>query len=56
MRDGRFPVEMVSGVPVVTVPEEIDITSAPELRSALLEAAAYGRGTLVVDMSPDPVL
>jgi anti-sigma B factor antagonist len=51
MSDGRFPVEMVSGVPVVTVPEEIDITSAPELRSALLEAAAHGHGTLVVDMT-----
>ena len=51
MRDGRFPVEMVSGVPVVTAPEEIDITSAPELRSALLEAAAHGHGTLVVDMT-----
>lgn len=51
MHDGRFPLEVASGVPVVTTPEEIDITSAPGLRSALLEAAAHGRGTLVVDMS-----
>ena len=38
-------------MPVVTTPEEIDITNAPELRSALLEAAAHGHGTLVADMS-----
>ena len=51
MQDGRFPVEMVDGVPVVAAPEEIDITNAPELRSALLEAAAHGRGTVVADLS-----
>ena len=49
MRDGRFPYRVVSGVPVVAAPEEIDITNAPELRSALLEAAAHG--TLVVNMT-----
>jgi hypothetical protein len=37
-----FPVELVSGVPVVAAPEEIDITNAPDLRSALVEAAAGG--------------
>jgi anti-sigma B factor antagonist len=51
MHDGRFPVELVSGVPVVAAPEEIDITNAPELRSALLAAAADRPGTLVVDMT-----
>jgi len=51
MRDGRFPFEVVSGVPVVTAPEEIDITNAPKLRSALLVAAAHGRGRLVADMT-----
>jgi len=51
MHDGRFPFEVASGVPVVTAPEEIDITSAPGLRSALMEAAAHGHGTLVVDMT-----
>jgi anti-sigma B factor antagonist len=53
MQDGRFPLEMVDGVPVVAAPEEIDITNAPELRSALLEAAAAanGHGTLVADLS-----
>jgi anti-sigma B factor antagonist len=51
MQDGRFPVETVDGVPVVAAPEEIDITNAPELRSALLEAAAHGHGTIVADLS-----
>jgi anti-sigma B factor antagonist len=51
MHDDRFPVQLVSGVPVVAVPEEIDITNAPDLRSALLEAAAAGRATLVADMT-----
>ena len=51
MHNGRRPVEVISGVPVVPAPEEIDMISAPELRSALLEAAAHGHGTLVVDMT-----
>jgi anti-sigma B factor antagonist len=42
---------MVDGVPVVAAPEEIDITNAQELRSALLEAAAHGHGTVVADLS-----
>ena len=51
MPEARFVVEVVGGVPVVTTPEEIDITSAPGLRTALLDAAAPGRGPVVVDMS-----
>jgi STAS domain len=51
VHDGRFLVELVSGVPVVAAPEEIDITNAPELRSALLQAAADGPGTLVAYMT-----
>jgi anti-sigma B factor antagonist len=46
-----FPFEMVSGVPVVEAAEEIDITNAPALRSALLSAAAHGHGTLVAEMT-----
>ena len=46
-----FAVEVVRGVPVVTTPEEIDITNAPGLRAALLDAAAHGRGPMVVNMS-----
>ena len=43
--------EVVSGVPVVAAPEEIDATNADALRWALLEAATHGHGTLVVDMT-----
>jgi anti-sigma B factor antagonist len=51
MHDSKCPFEVVGGVPVVTAPEEIDITNAPALRSALLEAAEHGHGTLVLDMT-----
>jgi anti-sigma B factor antagonist len=51
MPEVRLPVEVIRGVPVVTAPEEIDITNAAALRVALLEAAAHGRGAVVVDMS-----
>jgi anti-sigma B factor antagonist len=51
MHDIRFPVEVVGGVPVVAAPEDIDIMNAAGLRAALLEAAAHGAGTLVVDMT-----
>jgi len=50
MPEDKFPVEVVRGVPVVAAPEEIDITNAEALRSALL-TAADGRGMLVVDMT-----
>lgn len=46
-----FAVEVVRGVPVVTTPEEIDITNAPGLRAALLDAAGHGHGPVVVNMS-----
>ena len=51
MTEASFLVEMVGGVPVVAAPEEIDITNAGRMRAALLQAAAHGNGTLVVDMS-----
>jgi anti-anti-sigma factor len=51
MPEASFPVEVASGVPVVTAPEEIDAANAAGLRAALLEAAAYGSRTLVVDMA-----
>ena len=51
MPEISFPVEVVEGVPVVTAPEEIDITNAAGLRAALLQSAALGPGTLVVDMT-----
>jgi len=49
--DLGFPVEVIGGVPVVAAPEDIDITNADGLRTALLEAASLGPGTFVVDMS-----
>ena len=51
MQYGRFPVGLVRGVPVVAAPEEIDITNAPDLRAALLAAAADRHGTLVADLT-----
>jgi len=51
MPEVMFPVQVVRGVPVVTAPEEIDITNAAGLQAALAEAAAHGHGTFVVDMS-----
>lgn len=51
MPEHRPVVEVVGGVPVVAVPEEIDMTNVGGLRTALLEAAGRGRGTFVADMS-----
>jgi anti-sigma B factor antagonist len=51
MPDDGFLVDVVGGVPVVVAPEEIDITNAEALGSALLKAAASAPGTLVVDMT-----
>lgn len=51
MHDGGFVIELVSGVPIVAAPEEVDMSNARELESALLEAAANGPGTLVADMT-----
>jgi anti-sigma B factor antagonist len=51
MPDDRFPIEVVEGVPVVAAPEEIDITNAEALRTALRKAATNGHRTLVVDMT-----
>ena len=47
----QFPCAMVSGVPVVVTPGEIDITNADGLQAALLESSEQGHGRLVVDMS-----
>jgi hypothetical protein len=51
MPDAAFPVEMVNGVPVVLAPEEMDITNVDGLRMALLNSAAFGKATLVADLS-----
>jgi anti-anti-sigma factor len=47
----RYPIEMVRGVPVVAAPEEIDASNTDWLRTTLLEAAARGHATYVVDMT-----
>jgi anti-sigma B factor antagonist len=46
-----FPVEVVEGVPVVTAPEEIDLTNAAGLRAAVSEAVGSGSALVIVDMS-----
>ena len=51
MPEVRFPVDVVQGIPVVTTPEEIDITNAPDMRIALLAASADGPRAIVVDMT-----
>ena len=51
MPDDGFLVDVVGGVPVVVAPEQIDITNAEALGSALLTAAASAPGPLVVDMT-----
>lgn len=47
----RYPIEMVRGVPVVAAPEEIDARNTDGLRTTLLETAARGHATFVVDMT-----
>jgi anti-sigma B factor antagonist len=42
---------MINGVPVVTAPAEIDITTAEQLRVVLLRSAARRQPTIVVDMT-----
>lgn len=51
MSDAGFPINEVRGLPVVEVPEEIDIGNADELRGALLESAEDGHATVVIDMT-----
>jgi anti-sigma B factor antagonist len=51
MAGGRYPIEMVRGVPVVAAPEEIDVRNADWLEKVLLQAHHGGHGTFVVDMT-----
>jgi anti-sigma B factor antagonist len=46
----RHPL-IVNGVPVVTAPAELDVTTAEQLRTVLLHSAARGHASIVVDMS-----
>lgn len=51
MAGARYSIAMVSGVPVVAAPEEIDVSDADWLAAVLLQAASCGHGRLVVDMT-----
>jgi anti-sigma B factor antagonist len=50
MPDVSYPTTVISDVPVVAAPEEIDAATAYELRAALASAAG-GSATVVVDMT-----
>ncbi|MGH3154575.1 MAG: STAS domain-containing protein [Streptosporangiaceae bacterium] len=47
----RYFHTVINGVPVVTTPAEVDIATADQFRMVLLEAAARGGATVVVDMT-----
>jgi anti-anti-sigma factor len=42
---------MIDGIPVMTAPPEIDITTADQLRTVLLDMATWGHATVVVDLT-----
>lgn len=42
---------MINGVPVVTAPAEIEVTTAEQLRMVLLDAGRHGHATVVVDLA-----
>jgi anti-sigma B factor antagonist len=42
---------MIGGVPVVTVPTEIDVTTAGQFRAVLAEVSGAGHPAVVVDMT-----
>jgi anti-sigma B factor antagonist len=43
--------QMIGGVPVITAPAEIDITTAGELRAILFDWQSRGHATVVVDLT-----
>lgn len=47
----RYLFQVAGGVPVVTLPAEIDTTTAGQLRAMLLEWHRRGHTTVVVDMT-----
>ena len=51
-----FAVEVVCGVPVVTTPEEIDITNAPGLRTASARSSRARARHVCGGHVRDPVL
>ena len=51
MTEIRYLRTVINGVPVVTAPAEVDITTTDQLRLVLLDAAIRGHATVVVDMT-----
>lgn len=51
MPEGECSFLMVKGVPVVTAPADVDVTTAGQLRAMLAEVATRGHTMLVVDMT-----
>jgi len=51
MSGARYPFQMAGGVPVVTAPAEIDMTTAGQLRATLFKWHTRGHGTVVLDMT-----
>jgi anti-sigma B factor antagonist len=51
MHDIRFPIAIISQIPVITAPGEIDAATADQLRAVLLETATGKHTTVVVDMT-----
>jgi anti-anti-sigma factor len=46
-----FPVEVMSGIPVVTAPSVIDLDNASLLDQAIESTATSGHATVVIDLS-----
>jgi anti-sigma B factor antagonist len=46
-----YQLDRASGLPVIALPDEIDITSANDLRAVLSMVAQCGHATIVVDMT-----
>lgn len=51
MPETEYVRTVISGVPVVATPAEVDITTADRLRAALLELARGGHPAVIVDMT-----
>jgi anti-sigma B factor antagonist len=50
MTEITFPIALLKDVPVIAVPDEIDVSNAGRLQASLAEAAC-GHPTVVVDMT-----
>jgi anti-sigma B factor antagonist len=51
LKDIGYPVRLMSGIPVVSAPAVINAVTADRLRMVLLEPAAAGHATVVLDMT-----